>query len=76
MSIICLFGFNALLVAFAVSSRYAGFIKPILGIILSVIIMRLFQLYNIPALTAPFILSTWIILIFKFNYLHSFKNWL
>lgn len=69
-----LFGFNASLVAVAISSQYTGIVKPVIGIMLSVIIMRLFQVYNFPALTAPFILSTWIILSFKFSCLHRFKN--
>jgi len=69
-----LFGFNASLVAVAVSNRFSGIIKPILGITLSVMIMRIFQIYNLPALTAPFIFSTWIILIGQFSYLHWYKK--
>jgi len=69
-----LFGFNASLVAVAISSRYMGVVKPVIGIMLSVIIMRLFQVYNFPALTAPFILSTWIILSFKFSSLYRSKK--
>jgi urea transporter len=69
-----LFGFNASLVAVAVSSRYSGFIKPVIGIMISVLIMRLFQVYNLPALTAPFILSTWIILSFKFSCLYRLQK--
>jgi len=69
-----LYSFNAALVAVAVSNKYAGFLKPIMGIILSVLLMQLFQIYNLPALTAPFILSTWIIIVCQLNYSYWLKR--
>lgn len=57
-----LFGYNASLAAIALSTRqrYA----PFLGIIASVLILLLFWKLGFAALTAPFVLASWLVLAF------------
>ncbi|WNC68293.1 urea transporter [Thalassotalea nanhaiensis] len=58
-----MYGFNACLVAISLAERYNKHYSPIvLGIILSVLLSRVFEQITLPALTAPFVLSSWIIL--------------
>ncbi|WNC72703.1 urea transporter [Thalassotalea psychrophila] len=58
-----LYGFNASLVAIALAERYAKKQWLIfLGMALSVVITRAFEQLPIPALTAPFVLASWIII--------------
>lgn len=55
-----IFGFNGALTGIALGSRFtANPMLPLLGIILSALLLRLMQLAGLPALTAPFVLSTW-----------------
>ena len=55
-----LYGFNAVLVAIALSSQFPKQAAvPLFGIVLSVLMTRGFQLSGLPSLTAPFILSAW-----------------
>ena len=62
-----LYGFNASLTAIALaehySKRYYRAIWPIcVGIVLSVLFAKGFQYIEIPALTAPFVLASWIVI--------------
>lgn len=57
-----LFGYNAVLVAIVLSAKFGlNPIPTLLGIVISVIFTRGFQLIEIPALTAPFVLTCWLI---------------
>ncbi|KGJ90701.1 urea transporter [Colwellia psychrerythraea] len=54
-----LYGFNSCLVAIALSDRYPA--KPwliTLAVLVSVLLTRLFELLTLPALTAPFVITT------------------
>lgn len=56
------FGFNASLAAIALSGTFSGkFIEPLAGIILTVLMTRGFQHIGVPPLTAPFVLSVWLV---------------
>lgn len=57
-----LYGYNATLAAVALFLWRRSLIPPILGILLSVPLTEAFPLLGLPALTAPFVLSTWIVL--------------
>lgn len=58
-----IYGFNASLVAIALAGRYKDNVVAVLsGIVLSVIVTRGFQFTPVPALTAPFVLSTWLVI--------------
>lgn len=58
-----IYGFNAALVAIALTTRFGNNVFPtLLGILLSVWMTREFQVATIPALTLPFVLATWMIL--------------
>jgi urea transporter len=57
-----LYGYNATLVAVALFLWRRSLIPPLLGMILSVPITELFPMIGIPALTAPFVLATWVVL--------------
>ncbi|MGB3741942.1 MAG: urea transporter [Castellaniella sp.] len=57
-----LYGFNAVLVSEALHQAQPGrWLLWTVGILLSLLLMRGFQQLTIPALTAPFVLSTWVI---------------
>jgi urea transporter len=57
-----LYGYNAVLVAIVLSAKFGfNLIPTLLGIIISVLITRGFQLMEVPALTAPFVLTCWLI---------------
>lgn len=58
-----IFGFNASLVGIALSNKFRNASAPLLGIILSVFITRGFQVIDIPPLTAPFVLSSWLVIV-------------
>lgn len=64
-----IFGFNAALAGVALSSRFrSGALAPLLGIVLSTVALRGFQLAGFPALTAPFVLASWaVILLARFR---------
>ena len=58
-----LYGFNSCLVAIALAGRYPN--KPwltMLAIVLAVLLTRAFELINIPALTAPFVITTLLVI--------------
>jgi urea transporter len=62
------YSFNACLVAIAILERYKN--KPclifiglfLLGVLLSVILTKIFEQISLPALTAPFVLACWLII--------------
>ncbi len=57
-----LYGYNATLVAVSLSLWRRSLIPPILGILLSVLLTDLFPLVGLPALTAPFVLASWLVI--------------
>ncbi|WZO97408.1 urea transporter [Isosphaeraceae bacterium EP7] len=57
-----LYGYNATLAAVALSLWRRSLIPPLLGILLSVPLTEVVPLLGLPALTAPFVLATWIVL--------------
>ncbi len=59
-----LYGYNATLAAVALFLWRRSFIAPLLGILLSVPLTELIPLVGLPALTAPFVLATWLVLAF------------
>ncbi|MBP7143365.1 MAG: urea transporter [Opitutaceae bacterium] len=60
----CLYGFNASLASIALAGRCRDNVLAVLsGIVLSVVLTRGFQLTPVPALTAPFVLSTWLVIL-------------
>jgi urea transporter len=59
-----LYGYNATLAAVALFLWRRSLIPPLLGILLSVPITDLIPMLGLPALTAPFVLATWLVLAF------------
>lgn len=57
-----LYGYNATLTAVALALWRRSLIPPILGILISVPLTEAIPRAGLPALTAPFVLSTWIVL--------------
>jgi urea transporter len=57
-----LYGYNATLAPVALYLWRRSLIPPVLGMILTVPITELFPRLGIPALTAPFVLATWLVL--------------
>ncbi len=57
-----IYGYNATLAAIALFLWRRSLIPPLLGILLSVPITENFPMLGLPALTAPFVLATWIVL--------------
>ena len=58
-----LYGFNASLTAIALAARFSNKQWPIvIGIVLSVLLTRAFELLSIAALTAPFVLASWLVI--------------
>lgn len=57
-----LYGYNATLAAVALSLARRSLIAPFLGMLISVVFTELIPLLGIPALTAPFVLATWVVL--------------
>ncbi len=57
-----LYGYNATLAAVALFLWRRSLIPPLLGVIISVPLTESFPLLGLPALTAPFVLATWIVL--------------
>ena len=57
-----LYGYNATLAAVALFLWRRSLIPPLLGMLLSVLLTDLFPLLGLPALTAPFVLATWLVL--------------
>jgi urea transporter len=57
-----LYGYNATLAPVALFLWRKSLIPPLLGMLLSVPITEYFPLTGLPALTAPFVLATWLVL--------------
>lgn len=57
-----LYGYNATLTAVALALARRSLIAPFLGMLISVVLTELIPLMGIPALTAPFVLATWVVL--------------
>jgi urea transporter len=57
-----LYGYNATLAAVALYLWRRSLIPPVLGILISVPLIEVFPMLGLPALTAPFVLATWIVL--------------
>jgi urea transporter len=57
-----LYGYNATLAAVALFLWRRSLIPPLLGMLISVPITELFPALGVPALTAPFVLATWLVL--------------
>jgi urea transporter len=57
-----LFGYNATLAAVALYLWRRSLIPPMLGMLFSVAFTELLPLLGLPALTAPFVLATWLVL--------------
>lgn len=61
-----LFGYNAVLCALVFTeAKFKSFIYTSLSVVLSVFIYLLMRKFNLPALTFPFVLATWIVLSVK-----------
>jgi len=62
-----LFGYNAVLCGIAFSEKKKlSFIFVFFSTVLSALIIKLMMVYNLPALTFPFVLSSWIILVVRY----------
>ena len=59
-----LYGYNATLAAVALFLWRRSLIPPLLGMLLSVLLTDLVPMLGLPALTAPFVLATWLVLAF------------
>lgn len=59
-----LYGYNATLTAIALLLWRRSLIPILLGVLLSVPITELLPILGLPALTAPFVLATWVIMAF------------
>ncbi|WP_435007898.1 urea transporter [Tundrisphaera lichenicola] len=57
-----LYGYNATLAAIALFLGKRSFIPPLLGILISVPLTEFVPMLGLPALTAPFVLATWLVL--------------
>jgi len=57
-----LYGYNATLAAVALFLWRRSLIPPLLGMLLSVLLTDLVPMLGLPALTAPFVLVTWLVL--------------
>lgn len=58
-----LYGYNAPLAAVALYLWRRSLIPPLLGMLLSVPLTELVPMVGLPALTAPFVLATWLVLL-------------
>ena len=59
-----LYGYNATLAAVALFLWRRSLIPPLLGMLLAVLLTDLLPMLGLPALTAPFVLATWLVLAF------------
>lgn len=57
-----LYGYNATLAAVALSLWRKSLIPPLLGSLLAVLLTEFVPMLGLPALTAPFVLATWLVL--------------
>jgi len=59
-----IYGFNASLTAIALAARFNKKQWPIvIGIVVSILLTRFFELLAIAALTAPFVLASWVVMV-------------
>jgi urea transporter len=61
-TVLGLYGYNATLAAVALFLSRRSLIWPLLGMLLSVPLTEFVPLLGLPALTAPFVLATWLVL--------------
>jgi len=62
-SLMGIYGFNSCLVAVAVAGRYPKkYWLIMLATLISVLLTRAFELFSLPTLTAPFVLTTWLMI--------------
>jgi len=62
LALMGIYGFNSCLVAIALAARYPKkYWLIIFGILVSVLLTRVFEQVSLPALTAPFVMTTWLI---------------
>jgi urea transporter len=59
-----LYGYNATLTAVALFLWKRSLIPPLLGILLTIPLTEYFPMLGLPTLTAPFVLATWMVLVF------------
>jgi len=60
-----LYGFNASLTAIALAERYPNCsLATVFGILISVLLTQAFEQFSLVGLTAPFVLSSWLIIVF------------
>lgn len=60
LAMLGVYGFNAVLVGIALGEKFRGdVLMPLVGIVLSTLLLRVFQVAGLPALTAPFVLASW-----------------
>jgi urea transporter len=57
-----LYGYNATLAAVALYLARRNVALPVLGILLAVLLTEVFPMVGLPALTAPFVAATWLVL--------------
>lgn len=60
-----LYGYNAILTAIAMSFVSKEIYAPICGAFLSVILVELWSFLPMPALTAPFVIATWMLILVR-----------
>ena len=58
-----LYGYNATLVAVALFLWLRSIVPPLLGIVFSVPLTELIPRLGLPALTAPFVLAAWLVIL-------------
>jgi len=65
MMLLGVYGFNSCLVAIALEARFSKkYWLIMLGILVSVLLTRAFEQVSLPALTAPFVITTWLMISF------------
>ncbi len=74
MVVLGIYGFNSCLVALALAVSYPQkYWLLMIAILVSVLLTRVFEEVSLPALTAPFILTTWLMMIFNKMVSHCSK---
>jgi urea transporter len=58
-----LFGYNATLAAVALWLWRPSLVYPLVGIISAMVLTSVVPLFGLPALTAPFVLATWLVML-------------
>ena len=66
------YSFNAVLAGIALASCFPRkFILPIIGISITILLTRVFQLVDLTSLTAPFVLASWLVIVISKQKLKS-----